>query len=56
MARDWKIQNGYGLSWGVAGLRVGKNQHGSWWISIRLPLGFRVIKYITSTKKIADIN
>jgi hypothetical protein len=56
MAKEWKIQNGFGLSWGIAGLRIGKNQYGSWWISVALPLGFRVTKYITDNKKTADGN
>ena len=34
----------FGVSWGVPGLRIGRSQYGTWWISIGLPLGFRVTK------------
>jgi hypothetical protein len=35
---------GFGVSWGVAGLRIGRSQYGTWWISIGLPFGIRVTK------------
>jgi len=47
----WKIQNGYGFSWGIAGFRVGQNQYGKWWVSVGLPLGFRVTKYLSYEPK-----
>jgi len=40
----------FGISWGVPGLRIGKSQYGTWWISIGLPLGFRITKNLGSTK------
>ena len=36
--------NGFGVSWGVPGLRFGRSQYGTWWVSIRLPFGFRITK------------
>lgn len=40
----------FGISWGVPGLRIGKSQYGTWWISIGLPLGFRITKNLGSMK------
>lgn len=40
----------FGISWGVPGLRIGKSQYGTWWISIGLPLGFRITKNLGSLK------
>lgn len=34
----------FGVSWGFPGFRVGRSQYGTWWISISLPLGFRINK------------
>jgi hypothetical protein len=34
----------FGLSWGVRGLRVGRSQYGTWWISVQLPIGFRITR------------
>ena len=54
MPNSWKIQNGYGFSWGIRGLRIGKNQYGNWWVSVSLPLGFRVIKYFRFDRNITS--
>jgi len=40
----------FGISWGVPGFRIGKSQYGTWWISIGLPLGFRITKNLGSLK------
>lgn len=40
----------FGISWGVPGFRIGKSQYGNWWISIGLPLGFRITKNLGSMK------
>jgi hypothetical protein len=34
----------FGVSWGLPGFRIGKSQYGTWWVSVRLPLGFRITK------------
>ena len=34
----------FGLSWGTRGFRVGRSQYGTWWVSLRLPFGFRVTR------------
>ena len=34
----------FGVSWGIRGLRIGRSQYGTWWISVGLPFGFRVTK------------
>ncbi len=39
-----------GLSWGIRGFRIGKSAYGNWWLSIRLPLGFRYL-HIFKNKK-----
>ena len=36
--------DGFGISWGVPGLRIGRSQHGTWWIMVGLPFGFRITK------------
>lgn len=36
--------DGFGISWGVPGLRIGRSQYGSWWIMVGLPFGFRFTK------------
>jgi len=41
---NFRQDNGLGISWGVRGLRIGRSQYGRWWISIGLPLGFRITK------------
>jgi hypothetical protein len=33
-----------GISWGLRGFRIGRNQFGNWWISVSLPFGFRYSK------------
>jgi hypothetical protein len=33
-----------GISWGMKGFRVGRNQSGIWWFSFYLPFGFRYSK------------
>jgi hypothetical protein len=33
-----------GISWGLRGFRVGRNQFGNWWVSVSLPFGFRYSK------------
>lgn len=48
-----------GLSWGMRGFRIGKSAYGNWWLSIRLPLGFRymhVFKKVHSKKSITNVN
>lgn len=41
-----------GLSWGMGGFfRVGKSVRGNWWISFRLPFGFRYIWMLGKTSK-----
>jgi hypothetical protein len=34
----------FGLSWGTRGFRVGRSQYGTWWVSVRLPFGFRITR------------
>lgn len=34
----------FGLSWGMRGFRFGRSQYGTWWISVRLPFGFRIAR------------
>ena len=46
MSNDWQSQQGFGLSWGVRGFRIGKSQYGTWWISVGLPFGFRITRRI----------
>jgi hypothetical protein len=48
--RNFRQTNDFGISWGVPGLRIGKSQYGTWWISIGLPLGFRITKSLGSLK------
>lgn len=43
----FKQSNDFGISWGVPGFRIGKSQYGTWWISVGLPLGFRITKNIS---------
>lgn len=50
MSRDWRSQNNFGLSWGFPGLRVGRSQYGTWWVSIGLPLGFRITKRLGKSR------
>lgn len=33
-----------GISWGMKGFRIGRNQSGNWWFSVYLPFGFRYSK------------
>ncbi|USI27900.1 hypothetical protein [Alteromonas macleodii] len=39
-----------GFSWGVKYFRIGRSQTGRWWISIRMPLGFRIKKSLNHLK------
>lgn len=32
------------MSWGIPGFRVGRSQHGTWWVSIGLPFGIRITR------------
>jgi len=41
----------FGISWGVPGLRIGKSQYGTWWVSVGLPFGFRITKNLGSFSK-----
>ena len=45
--KHFRQNNDFGISWGVPGFRIGKSQYGTWWISIGLPLGFRITKNIS---------
>jgi hypothetical protein len=47
---NFRHSKDFGISWGVPGLRIGKSQYGNWWISIGLPLGFRITKNLGSMK------
>lgn len=38
--------DGFGISWGVPGLRIGRSQYGTWWITVGLPFGFRITKQL----------
>ena len=48
---NFRQNDGLGISWGVRGLRIGKSQYGNWWISVGLPLGFRITKSLGSMKR-----
>ena len=50
MAKSWHPQNGFGLSWGLPGFRVGRSEYGTWWVSIGLPFGFRMTKRLGRLK------
>jgi hypothetical protein len=34
----------FGLSWGMRSFRIGRSQYGTWWVSVRLPFGFRITR------------
>lgn len=44
MKNDRQAVGGLGVSWGVPGLRFGRSQFGTWWISIGLPFGIRLTR------------
>ena len=44
MKNNRSESDGFGISWGVPGLRIGRSQHGTWWIMVGLPFGFRITK------------
>lgn len=44
MKSSRKFSNSFGLSWASRRLRVGRTQYGNWWVSLRLPFGFKFTK------------
>jgi hypothetical protein len=50
MSRDWRSQHNFGVSWGFPGLRIGRSEYGTWWVSIGLPFGFRITKRLGRSK------
>ncbi len=44
MSRNYTPPDGFGVSWGGRGFRIGRSQYGTWWVSVGLPFGFRVTK------------
>lgn len=50
MSRHFRSQHNFGVSWGFPGLRIGRSEYGTWWVSIGLPFGFRITKRLGRSK------